>query len=235
VGTPLRDYITADGQAAFDAALVELAVSGGVRGKVFSLDIPGKAEVMVRFDGTAIRDPDGSLRRFSITLADVSALVAEREAEQTAARTAKGIIAGLRDGVIACTPDLLVTEWNEAMEDISGIPAKDAIGKLLTEVLQFSGETRPDSAAGRALAGEIRGDPGHALRVPGHGKERVVQGRLLPGTGRYRNNTGDCRHRAGGYGPHAGCPGGFGHRTACMRSAKECDPLLWRHGTWRTS
>ena len=193
VGTPLRDYITADGQAAFDAALVELAVSGGVRGKVFSLDLPGKAEVMVRFDGTAIRDPDGSLRRFSITLADVSALVAEREAEQTAARTAKGIIAGLRDGVIACTPDLLVTEWNEAMEDISGIPAKDAIGKLLTEVLQFSGETRPDSAAGRALAGEIAVIPDTPYEYRATGKNgwcRVVFSPVRDDTGTIRGIAG---------------------------------------------
>lgn len=154
-GTPLKDFIATPEQDAFAATIDELAAAGSVSGRIFTLAIPGKTPWAVRFDGTAGRSPDGSLSHYAVTLADVSVLVQEREAQRAAACSAKGIITGLRDGVLACTPGLVLAEWNEAMEDITGIRAQDALGKPLGEMLPFLGDCRPDSPAGRALAGEI--------------------------------------------------------------------------------
>jgi len=158
-GKPLRDFVAASEQDIFTATLEELATAGSVPGKTFTLGIPGKTQMVARLDGTAVRNPDGSLSHYAVTFTDVSALVKEREAERAAAGVAKGIITGLRDGVIACTPDLILSEWNEAMEDITGIRAQDAIGKPLGEMLPFLGNTQSDSPARRALAGEISAIP----------------------------------------------------------------------------
>jgi PAS domain S-box len=154
-GTPLKDIISPSEQDLFTATLSELAAAGSARGAIFMRAIPGKTPGRVRFDGTAIRNPDGSLSHYAVTLTDVSALVQERDAVRAAAGLTKGIIAGLRDGVLACTTELVLSEWNEAMEDITGIPAQDAIGRPLGEMLPFLGDGLPDSPAGRALAGEI--------------------------------------------------------------------------------
>jgi len=154
-GKSLRDFIAEPERPAFETALAELAQSGSIHGRVFAFMVAGKPAGSCILDAIAARNQEGTLDHFSLTLADISPVVAEREALRTAAVSAQAIIGGARDGIIACTPDLLISEWNDAMADITGIPPQDARGKLLGEMLPFSDTASPGSPPRRALAGEI--------------------------------------------------------------------------------
>ena len=45
-----------------------------------------------------------------------------------------------RDGIIVYGPDLRIIVWNRHMEELSGVPAKDLIGRLPQEVFPFIGD-----------------------------------------------------------------------------------------------
>ena len=78
---------------------------------------------------------------------------------QATTASAGGILAGAREGILVCTPDLVLSQWNPAMEDITGIPARDAVGKPLADMLPFLHRTGSESPPARALAGEIVATP----------------------------------------------------------------------------
>ena len=126
--------------------------------------------MFVSLDGSVVPDPGGTAGLLVVTLTDITGQVREDSALKATTASAEGILAGAREGILVCTPDLVLSRWNPAMEDITGIPARDACGKPLADMLPFLHGTGPDSPPVRAMAGEIVATLDSRYEYPGSGK-----------------------------------------------------------------
>jgi PAS domain S-box-containing protein len=67
------------------------------------------------------------------------------------------ILANIADGIVAVDREGRVVLWNEAAEQITGIAAEDALGRLPAEVLQGSLDSGSDTPSGDRLVSVVRG------------------------------------------------------------------------------
>jgi len=65
------------------------------------------------------------------------------------------VITDVREGITAFDADLRYILWNPFMEELTGIPAADVLGKHLTELFPFFHDTEIPGNLERALAGEM--------------------------------------------------------------------------------
>jgi len=181
------EFIVPEEQARFFAGIQELEQSGSIRDARFTLARNDGHTTFVSLNGSVARDPTGKAARLFVTLSDITGQVKEATTLQATAASREGIIAGARDGIVVCTPDLVLTGWNLAMEDITGIFARDAVGKQLADLLPFLNGTGPDSPPARALAGEIVATPDSWYEYTGTGKHGWARAIFSP----LRNASGE--------------------------------------------
>jgi PAS domain S-box-containing protein len=81
----------------------------------------------------------------------------------------KQIIASAPDGLIVMDRDLRYQVWNPRMEEISGLPASDVLGKKPIELFPFLESTDVYKQIERALAGEIVRSEDFPFNVPDTG------------------------------------------------------------------
>jgi PAS domain S-box-containing protein len=67
------------------------------------------------------------------------------------------ILANIADGIVAVDREGSVVLWNEAAEQITGVPGEDALGRLPSEVLQGTLGSGSDTPAGDRLVPIVRG------------------------------------------------------------------------------
>src|SRR5205823_12869212 len=67
------------------------------------------------------------------------------------------ILANIADGIVAVDRDGSVVLWNAAAEQITGVPAADALGRTPAEVLQRTLESDPGTAPADRLVRIMRG------------------------------------------------------------------------------
>ncbi len=67
------------------------------------------------------------------------------------------ILANIADGIVAVDREGRVVLWNEAAEQITGVPAEDALGRVPAEVLQGSLGSGSDTPIGDRLVPIVRG------------------------------------------------------------------------------
>ena len=127
-------------------------------------------QAIVSLDSTVIRGSDGEICRILATLTDITGQETKEAALRALAATAGAIINGAREGIVVCAPDLHITGWNPALEDITGIAAPDALGQPLAGKLPFLQGTEADAPV-RALAGEIVATPDIRYEYPATGKQ----------------------------------------------------------------
>jgi PAS domain S-box-containing protein len=181
IGRSLTDFIAQNEQARFSDTIGELGRSGSIpTAAPFSLALRDNRNALVALDGSAICDADGKIWQLAVTLTDITGQTKETATLRAAAASAEGIIAGARDGILVCTPDQVLTGWNPAMEDITGIAARDALGRRLADMLPFLHETGQGSPPARALAGEIVATPDSRYEYPGTGKRGWLRSILSP-------------------------------------------------------
>ncbi len=72
------------------------------------------------------------------------------------------IIASALEGIIVYGRDLRYQIWNPFMEQLTGVPAKDVVGRLPMEVFPFLGET----GVIKTLENVLRGEPPKPLEYP---------------------------------------------------------------------
>ncbi|HNX16937.1 MAG TPA: PAS domain S-box protein [Methanoregula sp.] len=186
-GKTIEGFISPDEQEQFRTIIKEMAHSGNPCSAArFTLLRKGGDTRFVSLEGSAIRDPAGKATQLCVLLSDITGMVEENETLRSSAAVAKGVIAGARDGIIACTPELIVSDWNTAMEDISGIPVHDAQKQPLAEMLPFMDCSGPDSAPVRALSGEIVASPESRYEYPGTKKRGWLRAVFSP----LRDDTG---------------------------------------------
>jgi PAS domain S-box-containing protein len=67
------------------------------------------------------------------------------------------ILANIADGIVAVDREERVVLWNEAAEQITGVPEEEALGRAPSEVLQGTLESGSDTPAGDRLVPIVRG------------------------------------------------------------------------------
>jgi PAS domain S-box-containing protein len=169
-GRFLVEFIAGEDQARFSVGILELKHSGSIHAERFALARKGGCAMFVSLDGSVVLDPGGTASLLFVTLTDITGQVRDATALQVTTASAEGILTGAREGILVCTPALVLSRWNPAMEDITGIPARDACGKPLADLLPFLHGTGPSSPPVRALAGEIVATPDSRYEYPGSGK-----------------------------------------------------------------
>ena len=97
------------------------------------------------------------------------------------------IIHSVQEGVIVYGPDLRYQVWNPFMEQLSGIPAKDVIGKHPLEVFPFLQESGAMDHVNRALTGE-QVDP---IEFPFHVPSTGRKGWNIDASAPFRNAQGE--------------------------------------------
>ena len=92
----------------------------------------------------------------------------------------KCVISDVREGITALDTDLRYILWNPFMEELTGIPAADVIGKRLTERFPSLQDTDLPGLLGCALAGEITETPDIPLDLSIKKKRIWVRGIASP-------------------------------------------------------
>lgn len=170
IGRDLAGFIAREDQARFSAGILELKHAGSIHAERFVLARNGGCATIVSLDGSVVLDHGGNASLLFVTLTDITGQVRKATMLQATTASAEGILAGAREGILVCTPALVLSRWNPAMEDITGIAARDACGKPLADMLPFLHGTGPDSPPVRAMAGEIVATPDSRYEYPGSGK-----------------------------------------------------------------
>jgi PAS domain S-box-containing protein len=99
---------------------------------------------------------DDEVQTLSTLAATASASVANAELYQRVAEEKErsgAILANIADGIVAVDRDDRIVLWNAMAEQITGVPASEALGRLVPDVLQRELSTSgPDGAAERNVA-----------------------------------------------------------------------------------
>lgn len=84
------------------------------------------------------------------------------------------------DGILAFDRDWRYTLWNPAMEEISGLPAEEVLGRLMPEAFPFLEETGHMNLIAPVLEGEHIFVAEAPYVVPSTGRSGVFEGRYSP-------------------------------------------------------
>src|SRR5208283_3419347 len=134
-GRSVVEFMDNGEYARFSESLGELARSGSIHAARFSLAPKDGRKPLISLDGTVVNGSNGEICQLLISLIDITGWERETADLRELATTAGAVIAGAREGIFVCTPDLRITGWNPAMEDITGITAPDALGQLPADLL----------------------------------------------------------------------------------------------------
>jgi len=168
----------------------ERAIESGepVRGEVVGIRRPGSDEmlwvfgnIMPKFTG------DGTLQRIIITITDVTERMTTRQALERTNEFNRQILTSAQEGIVVHGLDLRYQLWNTYMERMSGIAAKDVIGKHPRELFPFLEEHGALQAMQQALAGQVTTGTNMPYEVPRTGERGWCDNKYAP----LRNESGE--------------------------------------------
>jgi two-component system cell cycle sensor histidine kinase/response regulator CckA len=121
-----------------------IAADGRVQGFEVQFKHPTKGLVWVSIHSKAIRDEQGNIRYYDGTIEDITERKRAEDAFRDAHRRLDEIIEFLPDAMFVIDADKKVIAWNRAIEQMTGVPKAEMIGKGDYEyALPFYGERRP--------------------------------------------------------------------------------------------
>jgi PAS domain S-box-containing protein len=110
--------------------------------------------------------------------------VTERRRAEEALRDSeqfnREVIASAREGIIVFDREFRYQVWNRFMEELTGVPASQVLGKQGFELFPHLREQKVDALLQRALEGEVVDPPDMAFRVPLTGKSGWVSSIYSP-------------------------------------------------------
>jgi PAS domain S-box-containing protein len=118
----------------------------------------------------AVRDAAGRQKQFRIGLIDVTARKRAEDALREASQLNRQIIAGAKEGIIVYDRDLKYVVWNPFMEELTGIPAAEVIGKPALEIFPFLQGVGVMEQLKHVLAGEECSTKEFHFHVPESGR-----------------------------------------------------------------
>lgn len=102
----------------------------------------------------------------------------------------KCIISDAREGLTAYDTDLKFTLWNPYMEELTGIPGSEVVGKRLDERFPWFGETPYPGNLKKVLAGETRESDDIPVELPAKKKKIWIRCIASPLSDHEGNRTG---------------------------------------------
>jgi PAS domain S-box-containing protein len=134
------------------------------------------------FDYTAspLRDSSGALMGSVIVLRDVTERRRMEEALRQSEQFNREVIASAREGIIVFDQEFRYQVWNRFMEELTGMPASQVLGKQGFDLFPHLREQKVEALLQRALEGEVVRPPDMAFRVPLTGKSGWVSAVYSP-------------------------------------------------------
>ncbi len=113
-------------------------------------------------------------------MVDITERKRAEEALRESSEFLKQIIASAREGIVVFDRELRYVVWNPLMEELTGLPAADVVGKFCLDLFPFLREQGIYTLFARALAGETVSSPDFRYAVSSTGRAGWVSGRYGP-------------------------------------------------------
>jgi PAS domain S-box-containing protein len=117
-----------------------------------------------------LRDSDGNIVGAIESIRDITELNRAQAEIRDAELFNREVINGVKEGIIVYDRDLKVTLWNRYMEEMTGIPYEEMMGKRPFELFLFLKEAGADSQARAALSGTSGESEDIEYKIPRTGK-----------------------------------------------------------------
>jgi PAS domain S-box-containing protein len=168
----------------------ERAIESGkpVRDAVVGIRRPGVDEMLWVFGNVVPQfTTDGALKRLIVTISDVTDRMKTRQELEGTNEFNRQILTSVQEGIIVHGRDFRYLLWNPYMERMSGLKAKDVIGKHPRELFPFLEEHGALAAMERALAGQVTSANDMPYEVSQTGERGWCDNQYSP----LRNESGD--------------------------------------------
>jgi PAS domain S-box-containing protein len=90
------------------------------------------------------------------------------------------VITGAKEGIIVYDRDLRIMLWNRFMEEMTGLPAAEVLGKKAVEIFPFIREKGIEALMNKALAGISTASPDFEFLIRSTGRKGWVKGIYSP-------------------------------------------------------
>lgn len=158
-----------------------------VRGEVVGIRRPGVDEMLWVYGNVVpVHTNEGVLQRLIITLSDVTERMNARQALERSNEFNRQILMSAQEGIIVHGLDLRYQLWNPYMERMSGLKAKDVIGKHPRDQFPFLEQHGGLVAMEKALAGLVTTEIDMPYDVPQTGERGWCDNQYGP----LRNESG---------------------------------------------
>ena len=119
---------------------------------------------------TPVRDEAGAVTHFIAIKQDITERKSAEKALRMSEQFNREVIANAQEGVVVYDREFRYQVWNRFMEELTGVPASETLGKVATDLFPHLREQRVDGFMQRALAGEVVQTPDMPFRVPTTGR-----------------------------------------------------------------
>ena len=130
--------------------------------------------ILVRENARAIQDEDGQILYYEGTVEDITERKRAEEGLRESEQFNREVIANVQEGVVVYDREFRYQLWNRFMEELTGVPASEALGKVAFDLFPHLREQKADLLIRRALAGEVVRAPDMPFRVPATGNSGWV-------------------------------------------------------------
>jgi PAS domain S-box-containing protein len=151
VGTSFKDYFT-DADRAAEAVRRTLR-DGSVANYELSLKTRSARQTLVSFNAAVYRDSEGKVAGIFASARDITEGKKTEEKLREAQNYNRGLIEASPDALVTVEPDLVMTDVNEQMVQLSGFSRKRLIGGRFPEL--FTDPARAENAVRTALENNV--------------------------------------------------------------------------------
>ena len=164
------NFYAPESRPALEEALKKAAETGEPH-DLESLFIPSgsKDKIWVRSLGRAVIS-GGKIVKLAGTFQNIDKYKRAEEALRESEQFNREVIANVQEGVAVYDREFRYQLWNRFMEELTGVPASQVLGKHAFDLFPHLREQKLDLMIRRALAGEIVDTPDTPFRVPTTGK-----------------------------------------------------------------
>jgi PAS domain S-box-containing protein len=136
--------------------------------------------IFVRENARAIQDEAGRILYYEGTAEDITERKRAEEALRESEQFNREVIASAQEGVAVYDREFRYQVWNRSMEELTGVPASEALGKQAFDLFPHLREQKLDLLIRRALAAEVVHAPDTPFHVPTTGKSGWVSNVYSP-------------------------------------------------------